>query len=55
MYIFQIFDYYAASRSLLFVGLLEIIAISYVYGEYKSRILMLRSFYMSLDWIQINP
>ena len=33
MYVFQIFDYYAASRSLLFVGLFEIIAISYVYGS----------------------
>ncbi len=32
MYIFQIFDYYAASRTLLFVGLAECIAISYVYG-----------------------
>jgi hypothetical protein len=33
MYVFQIFDTYAASRSLLFVGLFEIIAISYVYGN----------------------
>lgn len=32
MYIFQIFDYYAASRTLLFVGLFECIAISYFYG-----------------------
>lgn len=32
MYVFQIFDYYAASRTLLFVGLFEIIAISYFYG-----------------------
>ncbi len=32
MYIFQIFDYYAASRTLLFVGLAECIAISYFYG-----------------------
>lgn len=32
MYVFQIFDYYAASRTLLFVGLFEIIAISYSYG-----------------------
>ena len=33
MYIFQIFDYYAASRTLLFVGLFECIAISYCYGN----------------------
>ncbi len=32
MYIFQIFDYYAASRTLLFVGLFECIAIAYFYG-----------------------
>ena len=35
MYIFQIFDYYAASRTLLFVGLFECIAISYFYGVNK--------------------
>ena len=32
MYVFQIFDYYAASRTLLFVGLFECIAIAYFYG-----------------------
>jgi SNF family Na+-dependent transporter len=35
MYIFQIFDYYAASRTLIFVGLFECIAISYFYGVQK--------------------
>lgn len=35
MYVFQIFDYYAASRTLLFVGLFECIAISYFYGVDK--------------------
>ena len=33
MYVFQIFDYYAASRTLLFVGLFECIAIAYSYGK----------------------
>jgi hypothetical protein len=37
MYVFQIFDYYAASRSLLFVGLFEIIAISYIYGNIEGK------------------
>ena len=32
---FQIFDYYAASRTLLFVGVAECIAIGYSYGITK--------------------
>ncbi len=35
MYVFQIFDYYAASRTLLFVGVFECLAIGYFYGIKK--------------------
>lgn len=47
MYVFQIFDYYAASRTLLFVGLFECIAISYFYGK-KNH------FYSLFDYLILN-
>ena len=35
MYVFQLFDYYAASRIIILVGVLECIAIAWVYGKYR--------------------
>ncbi len=48
MYIFQIFDYYAASRSLLFVGLFECIAIAYGYGN--AYLIIKLSIYSKFIW-----
>ena len=33
MYLLQLFDNYAASYSLMFIGIVELLAISWVYGE----------------------
>ena len=61
MYIFQIFDYYAASRTLLFVGLFEIIAISYCYGikRYCRNLEMMYQFkigaWLKFMWVFATP
>ena len=34
MYMLQLFDNYAASYSLLFIGMVESIGIAWVYGEF---------------------
>lgn len=61
MYIFQIFDYYAASRTLLFVGLFEIVAISYSYGikRYCRNLEMMYRFkigaWLKFMWVFATP
>ena len=54
MYVFQIFDYYAASRTLLFVGLFEVIAIAYFYGvkEYCRNLERMWGFHLG-PWLKI--
>lgn len=38
MYIFQLFDYYAASGTcLLFVAIFEVICVGWVYGKWKTK------------------
>jgi len=38
MYVFQLFDYYSASRIVLVVAFFECIVVSFVYGKYYCAI-----------------
>lgn len=37
MYVFQLFDYYSASRIVLVVAFFECLVVSYIYGMFPSR------------------
>ena len=41
MYVFQLFDYYPGSRIVVLVGLIECIAVAYLYGEFELLIRLL--------------
>lgn len=61
MYVFQIFDYYAASRILLLVALFECIAIAWIYGveRFYDNIEMMVGFrinpFMKICWVALSP
>ncbi|XP_055895557.1 sodium- and chloride-dependent taurine transporter-like [Biomphalaria glabrata] len=65
MYVFQLFDYYSGSRTIVLVGLLELVAISYVYGirRFYENVMMMVGHswlrytlpYMLICWSVISP
>lgn len=61
MYVFQLFDYYAASRILLLVALFECIAVAWIYGvnRFYDNIEMMVGFrinpYMKICWFALSP
>lgn len=46
VYILQILDYYVAAWSLLFIGLAEVMAVTYVYGQCRLRFQLLQYLYI---------
>lgn len=61
MYVFQLFDYYAASRILLLVALFECIAVAWIYGvnRFYDNIEMMVGFrinpFMKICWFALSP
>ncbi|CAI9715035.1 sodiumchloride-dependent and chloride-dependent taurine transporter-like [Octopus vulgaris] len=61
MYVFQIFDFYAASRIILLVGGLECIAIAWIYGvnRFYDNIEMMVGYkigpFMKVSWLITSP
>ncbi|XP_046331791.2 sodium- and chloride-dependent GABA transporter 2-like [Haliotis rufescens] len=61
MYVFQLFDYYSASRIVLVVAFFECIVVSYIYGvnRFYDNLQMMLGFYlnpfMKICWMFLTP